>query len=149
MGIPEFYNKAIELALGSDSQVLHEKRNATAQGISGTGSLRIGSAFLSKFWEGNREIYVPNPTWGNHIPIFEHAGMPVKKYRYYDPNTCGLDFKGCLDDISVSVHSFSILVVVQSFLLFWYCRKFLPSQLSCYTRALTIPLVWTPQKSNG
>ncbi|XP_037808028.1 aspartate aminotransferase, mitochondrial [Lucilia sericata] len=100
LGIPEFYNKAIELALGKDSQVLHEKRNATTQGISGTGSLRIGSAFLSKFWEGNREIYVPNPTWGNHIPIFEHAGMPVKKYRYYDPNTCGLDFKGCLDDIS-------------------------------------------------
>lgn len=102
LGIPEFYNKAIELALGNDSQVLHEKRNATAQGISGTGSLRIGSAFLSKFWDGNREVYVPNPTWGNHIPIFEHAGLSVKKYRYYDPNTCGLDFKGCLDDISVS-----------------------------------------------
>uniref|UniRef100_A0A1A9WKX2 Aspartate aminotransferase n=1 Tax=Glossina brevipalpis TaxID=37001 RepID=A0A1A9WKX2_9MUSC len=99
LGIPEFYNKAIELALGKNSQVLQENRNATAQGISGTGSLRIGSAFFNKFWDGNREVYVPNPTWGNHIPLFEHAGLVVKKYRYYDPNTCGLDFKGCLDDI--------------------------------------------------
>uniref|UniRef100_D3TM62 Aspartate aminotransferase n=1 Tax=Glossina morsitans morsitans TaxID=37546 RepID=D3TM62_GLOMM len=99
LGIPEFYNKAIELALGKNSQVLQEKRNATAQGISGTGSLRIGSAFFNKFWDGNREVYVPNPTWGNHIPLFEHAGLTIKKYRYYDPKTCGLDFKGCLDDI--------------------------------------------------
>uniref|UniRef100_A0A1A9ZD29 Aspartate aminotransferase n=1 Tax=Glossina pallidipes TaxID=7398 RepID=A0A1A9ZD29_GLOPL len=99
LGIPEFYNKAIELALGKNSQVLQEKRNATAQGISGTGSLRIGSAFFNKFWDGNREVYVPNPTWGNHIPLFEHAGLTIKKYRYYDPTTCGLDFKGCLDDI--------------------------------------------------
>ncbi|XP_037960412.1 aspartate aminotransferase, mitochondrial [Teleopsis dalmanni] len=100
IGIPDFYNKAIELALGKDSQRLKEKHNATTQAISGTGALRVGAAFLSKFWEGNREVYVPTPTWGNHTPIFEHSGLTVKKYRYYDSKTCGLDFKGCLEDIS-------------------------------------------------
>ncbi|XP_053961623.1 aspartate aminotransferase, mitochondrial-like [Anastrepha ludens] len=100
IGIPDFYNKAIELALGKDSERLREKHNATTQSISGTGALRIGAAFLSKFWQGNREVYVPTPTWGNHVPIFEHSGLPIKKYRYYDPKTCGLDVKGCFDDIS-------------------------------------------------
>lgn len=73
------------------------------QSISGTGALRIGAAFLSKFWQGNREVYVPTPTWGNHVPIFEHSGLPIKKYRYYDPKTCGLDVQGVFEDISVSI----------------------------------------------
>lgn len=101
-GIPEFCEKAIELALGNDSLVLSEKRNATSQGISGTGSLAIGATFLKKFWKGNPVVYLPNPTWGNHIPIFMQAGLETKLYRYYDPKTSGLDFVGLLDDISVS-----------------------------------------------
>lgn len=76
-------------------------QNATVQGISGTGSLRIGGAFLVNFFPGSKEIYLPTPTWGNHIPIFKHCGLSVKHYRYYDPKTCGLDFKSALDDISV------------------------------------------------
>lgn len=32
-----------------------------------------------------------------------HAGLEVKAYKYYDPKTCGFDFKGALDDISVSM----------------------------------------------
>ncbi|XP_055837145.1 aspartate aminotransferase, mitochondrial [Episyrphus balteatus] len=99
VGVPQFWASAIELALGADSQRLKAKHNATVQAISGTGALRIGAAFLSKFWKGNREVYLPAPTWGNHIPIFEHCGLKVNKYRYYDPKTCGLDFKGCLEDI--------------------------------------------------
>ena len=31
IGIPDFYNKAIELALGKDSERLKEKHNATTQ----------------------------------------------------------------------------------------------------------------------
>lgn len=100
IGAPEFYNKAIELALGPDSDVLKSKRNATTQTISGTGALRVATSFLSKFWTGNREVYLPNPTWGNHVPVCEHAGLKINRYRYYDPKTCGLDFKGCLDDIN-------------------------------------------------
>jgi aspartate aminotransferase len=69
------------------------------QGISGTGSLRIGGAFLEKWFPGNKVIYVPTPTWGNHIPLFKHAGLELKHYKYYDPKTCGFDFQGALDDI--------------------------------------------------
>ncbi|MEQ2215680.1 Aspartate aminotransferase, mitochondrial [Xenoophorus captivus] len=48
------------------------------------------------------DVYLPKPSWGNHTPIFRDAGMQLKAYRYYDPSTCGFDFKGALDDITVS-----------------------------------------------
>ncbi len=75
-------------------------QNATVQGISGTGSLRIGGAYLQKWFPGKKDIYLPGPTWGNHIPLFKHSGLEVKQYRYYDPKTCGFDFQGALDDIN-------------------------------------------------
>lgn len=101
-GTAEFCKLSIELALGEDNEQLKAGSNATVQGISGTGSLRIGGAFLSSFFPGPKDIYLPTPTWGNHIPIFKHSGLNVKSYKYYDPKTCGLDFSGALDDISVS-----------------------------------------------
>lgn len=80
------------------------------QGISGTGSLRIGGAYLQKWFPGSKSIYLPTPTWGNHIPLFKHSGLEVKHYRYYDPKTCGFDFSGALDDIS-KIPSGSIILL--------------------------------------
>jgi aspartate aminotransferase len=99
-GLPDFCSAAIELALGEGNRYTKEKLNATVQGISGTGSLRIGAAFLAKFFPGNKVVYLPTPSWGNHTPIFKHSGLDVKSYKYYDPATCGFDLKGALDDIS-------------------------------------------------
>jgi len=96
-GTPEFCKASFGLAMGEDSEVLASGRNATVQGISGTGALRIGSAFLSKFFP-IKEVWMPSPTWGNHIPIFKHVNMEVKHYRYYNPKTCGFDFEGAMED---------------------------------------------------
>jgi len=54
--------------------------------------------FIKKF--GHSHIYVPDPTWGNHIPIFQNSGLEVRKYRYYDRSTSDLDFDGLMKDIS-------------------------------------------------
>ncbi|XP_003743821.1 aspartate aminotransferase, mitochondrial [Galendromus occidentalis] len=99
-GLPAFCENAAKLALGKDSFVIKTGRNATVQGISGTGALRIGAAFLEKHLKGNKTVYMPNPTWGNHIPLFKHCNFEVKQYRYYQPKTCGLDLQGALEDIS-------------------------------------------------
>lgn len=99
-GTPEFCKRSIELALGEGSEIVKNGLNATIQGISGTGSLRVAAAFLNNFFPANKVVYLPAPTWGNHTPIFKHSGMDVKSYRYYDPKTCGLDFTGALEDIS-------------------------------------------------
>ncbi|ODM95420.1 Aspartate aminotransferase, mitochondrial [Orchesella cincta] len=99
-GVGDFTKASINLALGDNNQFSSNGLNATVQAISGTGSLRIGGAFLQKWFPGNKDIYLPVPTWGNHIPLFKHSGLQVKTYRYYEPKTCGFDFKGALDDIS-------------------------------------------------
>ncbi|CAO1415686.1 unnamed protein product [Diamesa serratosioi] len=99
-GTSEFSTLSIKLALGDESKEVAAGQNATVQGISGTGSLRIGGAFLASFFPGSKDLYLPAPSWGNHTPIFKHSGLNVKSYKYYDPKTCGLDFAGALDDIS-------------------------------------------------
>uniref|UniRef100_A0A3Q3X7A6 Aspartate aminotransferase n=1 Tax=Mola mola TaxID=94237 RepID=A0A3Q3X7A6_MOLML len=99
-GLGEFSKACVQLALGTDNEVLKSGRSITVQTISGTGSLRIGANFLSRFHEVSRDVYLPKPSWGNHTPIFRDAGMQLKAYRYYDPSTCGFDFNGAVDDIA-------------------------------------------------
>ena len=48
-GEPEFCKEAAKLASGDTSNVVTEGRNVTLQGISGTGSLRIGAEFVAKW----------------------------------------------------------------------------------------------------
>lgn len=99
-GTPEFCLESAKLAFGDNSPVIKDGRNMTVQGISGTGALRLGAAFFSKFYSKGKDFWIPTPSWGNHTPIFKHAGLDVKSYRYYDPNTCGFDFNGAMEDIA-------------------------------------------------
>eukprot|EP00003_Mantamonas_plastica_P023554 TRINITY_DN425_c0_g1_i6.p1 TRINITY_DN425_c0_g1~~TRINITY_DN425_c0_g1_i6.p1 ORF type:complete len:404 (+),score=131.01 TRINITY_DN425_c0_g1_i6:25-1212(+) len=97
-GNPTFLKKAAELAFHESNNALNEGRIASCQSLSGTGALRLGGAFLQRFASSN-SIYLPNPTWGNHIPIFKDSGLEVKKYRYYNPDTISLDMEGMMEDI--------------------------------------------------
>jgi len=99
-GEGDFCMESAKLAFGNDSSVVKDGRNVTIQGISGTGSLRVGTSFLSKWFPGNKVVYLPKPSWGNHTPIVKHSGIDVGAYRYYDAATCGLDFAGAMEDIS-------------------------------------------------
>ncbi|XP_065221219.1 aspartate aminotransferase, mitochondrial-like [Planococcus citri] len=98
-GFPDFCKLSAQLALGEDSVHLKNETAVTVQGISGTGSLTIGARFIKAFFPGVKCVWIPIPTWGNHIKVFTQAGLEVKQYRYYDPNTCGFDYQGALEDI--------------------------------------------------
>lgn len=74
---------------------------SAAQSISGTGALRIGGAFLARHYPTSKAIYLPTPTWGNHIPLFKDSGLDVRGYRYFDKSTVGLDFEGLKSDLRV------------------------------------------------
>ncbi len=79
---------------------------ATVQAISGTGALRVGAEYLSRFLPSaykGAQVYLPDPSYVNHTPIFKLSGFTLNKYRYYDPNTCGLDFKGLIEDVKVKL----------------------------------------------
>jgi aspartate aminotransferase len=96
-GIPEFTAAAAQLAYGPDSTALASL--VITQSLSGTGALRIGGAFLQRFYPGAAKIYIPTPSWANHAAVFRDCGLEVAKYRYYDQKTIGLDFAGMLADI--------------------------------------------------
>lgn len=98
------YNKLVqELQLGKDSPVIGEKRAVTIQTLSGTGALKVAASFMNRWidlpGDNKKFVYLPNPTWGNHIPIFQDSGFQVKYYKYYDDKTCGLEYRGLIDDV--------------------------------------------------
>jgi aspartate aminotransferase len=97
--VPDFTKAAAVLAYGPDSAPLKEGRIVITQSISGTGALRIGGAFLERFYPGDKTIYIPNPSWANHNAVFKDSGLKVEKYRYYNKDTIGLDFEGMVEDI--------------------------------------------------
>eukprot|EP00045_Choanoeca_perplexa_P009150 m.87355 g.87355 ORF g.87355 m.87355 type:complete len:429 (-) comp14773_c0_seq2:40-1326(-) len=102
-GVADFRRLAAELAYHPTATALQDKRVATAQALSGTGALRVAAVLLNRFvctTPETQSVWLPNPTWGNHIPIFQDAGFKVEKYRYYDSKTCGLDINGLLEDLS-------------------------------------------------
>jgi len=98
-GVPSFTKAALLLAYGPNSAPLKEDRIAITQSISGTGALRIGGAFLERFYPHAKTVYIPTPSWANHAAVFKDSGLKVEKYRYYDPKTIGLDFEGMIEDI--------------------------------------------------
>ncbi|KYK55886.1 putative aspartate aminotransferase [Drechmeria coniospora] len=99
-GVAEFPPLAAKLAYGSDSPALD--RIAITQSISGTGALRIGGAFLERFYSGDKKIFIPTPSWANHKAVFTDAGLKVQPYRYYNKKTIGLDFEGMVADLEAA-----------------------------------------------
>jgi aspartate aminotransferase, mitochondrial len=96
-GVPEFTKATALLAYGEGSSALN--RVAITQSISGTGALRIGGAFLERWYPGAKKIYIPTPSWANHAAVFKDSGLTIEKYRYYNKDTIGLDFEGMVADI--------------------------------------------------
>ncbi|KAI8851926.1 pyridoxal phosphate-dependent transferase [Chytridium lagenaria] len=100
-GLADYNRLAAELAYGSDSPAIKGSRLVTTQSLSGTGALRIGGEFLSRFYQGKggKKIYLPTPSWGNHANIFRDSKLEVAQYRYFDKKTNGLDFAGLTEDL--------------------------------------------------
>jgi aspartate aminotransferase len=99
-GVPAFVKQASILAYGQSSDVLSNKRVAACQSLSGTGALRLCGEYLARHSEGERPtVMLPNPTWGNHNSVFQHAGLDLAQYRYWHPDSLGLDLDGMLADL--------------------------------------------------
>lgn len=79
-GLSSFNAATTELLFGKDNAAISQGRVATIQSLSGTGSLRVGAAFIQRFLP-ETTVYLSDPTWGNHKSIFADAGVPTKMYR--------------------------------------------------------------------
>ena len=90
------YDSAVKtLVFGVDSEPVKSGRVATAQGIGGTGGLKIGADFLKKF-NPNAKVLISDPSWENHRALFIQAGFVVESHPYYDADKRGVNFDGML-----------------------------------------------------
>ena len=90
------YDSAVKaLVFGTDSEPVKSGRVATAQGIGGTGGLKIGADFLKKL-SPNATVLISDPSWENHRALFMQAGFVVNSYPYYDAAKRGVNFEGML-----------------------------------------------------
>ena len=93
------YNQATQaLILGQNSSARHAGRAVTIQTLGGSGALKVGADFLKKYFPES-DIWVSQPTWENHIAIFNGAGINSHFYRYFDAATNGVDIEAMLQDL--------------------------------------------------
>jgi hypothetical protein len=99
-GFKPFIDDTMKLAYGSNADVLQNKQVAAVQALSGTGACRLMAEFQKRYMP-NSKILIPKPTWANHHNIWRDAGVSKQEFRYYKPQTRGLDFEGMMEDLEV------------------------------------------------
>lgn len=93
------YNQATQkLIFGDDSPARKAGRVVTVQTLGGSGALKVGADLLKKYFP-NSEVWVSQPTWENHIAIFNGAGIASHFYPYYDAASNGVDFAAMIDTL--------------------------------------------------
>ena len=94
------YDSAVKaLVFGAESEPVSSSRIATAQGIGGTGGLKIGADFLKKL-NPNAIVLISDPSWENHRALFTQAGFVVESHPYYDAVNRGINFEGMLEALN-------------------------------------------------
>jgi len=93
-GSTQFNDEMSKLIFGAH-KVLIEDRVRTISTPGGTGALRVAAEFINSCTPG-ATIWVSNPTWANHMALFEAAGLNIRTYPYYDYEDHCLDFDGML-----------------------------------------------------
>ncbi len=97
------YDAAVKaLVFGADSEPVKSARVATAQGIGGTGGLKIGADFLKKL-SPDAKVLISDPSWENHRGLFTQAGFVVETHPYYDAEKRGVNFDGMLAALNAAV----------------------------------------------
>ena len=83
-----FSRRLAELTMGSDQAW---DRISIAQTPGGVAAMRVGFEMVRAAQPG-ATVWVSNPTWANHPPIIQHAGLAVQAYPYLNEETGGVDF---------------------------------------------------------
>ena len=99
----ENFNLGIQrLTLGEASAALAENRVSSIQTPGGCGALRIGAEIVHAAAPGAR-VWLSDPTWPVHIPLLGSVGLEFQTYRYYDPETHGVNFDSMVQDLKEAV----------------------------------------------
>ena len=94
------YNQATQtLLLSEHSPARAQGRAVTIQTLGGSGALKVGADFLKKYFPES-DVWVSQPTWENHIAIFNGAGIESHFYPYFDAETNGVNVAAMLEKLN-------------------------------------------------
>ena len=100
-GNPEFNTAILELLFGRVVEAEYEGRIRSIQTPGGSGALRVIGDFLKAVSPTTR-IWLPNPTWATHQPIFAACGLSIQRYPYYDILSGNLLFDEMRESLGVA-----------------------------------------------
>ena len=95
-GCEEFNQSMVELLLSGTSAM---ERVAAIQTPGASGALRM-LGDLIKVAQPNTCVWLSNPSYVNHRPVMEEAGLKVKQYTYFSPQTKQVDTVRMLEDLA-------------------------------------------------
>jgi len=93
-GDPAYGKRILDMVFGTDSEILQAGRASATQAPGGTGALRLAADFIASQLPG-KSIWLPTPTWMNHLGTFGSAGLDIQRYPYVDADN-RLDFDAML-----------------------------------------------------
>ena len=98
-GDPTFNDQISRLILSEKLVEDLGSRLATVMTPGGCGALRMLAELLVRA-RPEATLWVSTPTWGNHFPLLQSAGLTLKEYTYYDESINGIDFNACLESLN-------------------------------------------------
>jgi len=90
-----FNESMVDLILGDS---VSKNRVRAAQAPGGTGALRLIADLLNEAKPG-ATVHISDPTWPNHVPLMEAAGLKTATYPYFDAEKRNVRF----DDLCAAV----------------------------------------------
>ncbi|GGY26765.1 amino acid aminotransferase [Paludibacterium paludis] len=94
-GLAGYRTSIQHLLFGESHEAVTSGRIATIQTLGGSGALKVGADFLRRYFPQSA-VWVSDPTWDNHVSIFEGAGFTVNRYPYFDAGTRRVAFDAML-----------------------------------------------------
>lgn len=95
-GDEEFNQSMVNLLLAGTAAV---DRVAAIQTPGASGALRMLGDLL-KVAQPDTTVWISNPSYVNHKPVMEAAGLKVRYYHYFSPETKQVDVARMLDDLA-------------------------------------------------
>ena len=109
-GSKRYCDLLAQTTLGAYHTVLTNNRFAVAQTPGGSGALRVLAEFINVAKPG-ATVWAGNPTWANHSPIMQSAGLKIKQYPYYDKDTKAVDFDGMLATLKAETKAGDVVLL--------------------------------------
>ncbi|ELP5727666.1 aspartate/tyrosine/aromatic aminotransferase [Vibrio vulnificus] len=97
-GCEEFNQSMVNLLLAGTFVL---DRVSAIQTPGASGALRM-LGDLMKVAQPDTTVWISNPSYVNHKPVMEAAGLKVRYYRYFSPETKQVDIGQMLDDLATA-----------------------------------------------